>query len=479
MRVFGGTPALLTTSTHLEPPMPKTHPRAARATKFIPPIEPTGAGTTVWGLTGIGRPLGEIVRRSNFWRDNYNPLRLLTIQRLMILFEYAERGAFAEIQLLIRKARKRYPILKGFIEKMLSSIEELHWDVKVLQNLPAGATPEMAEAQRKWLRQRYDLLQKFSDALGQLALADLHGYTILQKHRYQDGPNDGAVKELYWIEPWCWCRDGYYGDFYYNEISRFGVGLGSCQPTLGENNRIGSETLPRENFVIRECESPIYEIALIAFVNWMMGRKDWAAFTEIFGLPNGVVIMPQDIARGKEQEYQTAAEKVADGVSGALPYGSDIKFPTASVRGDAPMEKFCDAQDKDVVLAGTGGELTMISRPTGIGKGASEEHDAAWQKIAALKARRINEILQRDFDAVELAAQFPGQPVCVYFELATQDSDDVREITETVVALDSIGMQADVQEVSERTGLKLQKVQSPASKIERPQTDITLGQPEI
>jgi len=420
-------------------------------------------------VPGGGKDQGELVRRSNMWRDNYNPMRLLTIQRLLILFEYAERGAFAEVQLLIRKARKRFPVLKGFIEKLLSSIQELNWDVKVMENLPAGITPEMAEAQRKYLRSRYDLLDNFNDSLGQLALAEIHGYMVLQKHRYDGGPNDGAIRELYWIEPWCLARDGYYGDFYYNEISRFGVGLGSCQATLGENNRIGSDALPREDFVIRTEDSPLYEIALIAFVNWLMGRKDWAAFTEIFGLLNAIVIMPPDIAPGKEDSYQSAAEKVASGISGALPHGSDVKFPTTAARSaQPPMKGFCDAQNEDVVLAATGGELTMISRPTGIGKGASEEHDAAWQKIAAMKARRINEVLQHDFDTPEIKAQFPNQPICVYFELAALDEEDVNEVADMVVKLEGVGYETDESEISERTGYKLKRTEATADMMGNP-----------
>ena len=440
------------------PPKPKKGAAAARpAGKVTPPVDPSGAGPTLYGTpVGAGKDQGELVRRSNMWRDNYNPMRLLTIQRLLVLFEYAERGAFAEVQLLIRKARKRFPVLRGFIEKLLSSIEELNWDVKVMENLPQGANEAMAEKQRQFLRSRYDLLDNFNGTLGQLALAEIHGYTVLQKHRYTDGPNDGAVRELYWIEPWCWARDGYYGDFYYNEISRFGVGLGSCNGTLGEDNRIGSENLPRENFVIREEENPLYEIALIAFVNWLMGRKDWAAFTEIFGLLNAVVIMPPNIGNGKEDEYTRAAEKVANGVSGALPHGSDVKFPTQGGRSAMPpMKGFCDAQMEDFVMAATGGELTMISKPTGIGKGASEEHDRAWQKIAAMKARRINEVLQADFDMVELEAQFPGEPVCVYFELAAKDEENVGEVADTVIKLEGVGYETDTAEISERTGFKL------------------------
>ncbi len=418
-------------------------------------------------LSGSGLTTEELVRRSNFWRDNYNPLRGLTIARLMALFEQAERGAFAEIQLTLRKAEKRFPVLKGFVEKLLSSVEALDGKVQLKPQLPVGATAELAEAQRKFLQRRYDLLQNFKTSIAQIALADLRGYAVLQKHRYEPGEKGSSssssslapVKELYWLEPWCWARDGFYGDFYYNENSQLGVGLGSCQATLGEDCRVGSDALPRTDFVIREAESPLSEIALIAFVNWLMGRKDYAAFVEIFGLPNAVVLLPPNIPPGKELDYQAAAEKVARGVSGALPAGSDVKFPGQGARGESPYEAFCDAQEKDVVLAGTAGHLTMLALPTGIGKGASEEHDEAWRKIAVGKAMRINDTLQRDFDAPELAAEFPGEPVCVYFALGLKDAEDVGDLLDNVVKAEGVGLQVDAAEISERSGLKL--VRSP------------------
>ena len=447
--------------------MPKMLQKGSTAKNPTPNLTPPPAGVPT-GLNSPASPAGggntveDMIRKSNFWRDNYNPLRSLTIARLMAIFEQAERGAFAELQLTLRKAEKRFPVLKGFIEKLLSSIEELEWNVKIMDPLPEGATPEMAKAQCCFLKRKYQLLQRFQATLGQIALADVRGYCVLQKRRYRDGgPNDGAVSELYWLEPWCFSRDGYYGDFFYNENSLFGVGLGTCVSSLGEENRIGGAELPRGEFVIREVNSPLYEIALIAMVNWLMARKDYSAFVEIFGLPNSVVIMPPGIPAGKEAEYQAAAEKVAQGISGALPNGSDVKFPGQGTRGEDPFTKYCDAQEKDVVLAGTGGHLTMLSQPTGIGKGASEEHDGAWQTIATNKARRVNETLQRDFDAPELAAEFPDQPVCVYFELAVKDTEDVSQLMDTVVKAESVGLQTDATEISERSGLKLTRAEKP------------------
>ncbi|MEI8289812.1 MAG: DUF935 family protein [Verrucomicrobiota bacterium] len=422
--------------------------------------------------SGGGKSTADLVRKSNLWRDNYNPLRALTIARVMAIFEAAERGAFPELQLTMRKVEKRFPVYKALRQRRLSAIQKLDWDVKTAEKLPPGCTQAQADAQAEYLKSRYNLITNLREAFGQIALAEFRGYTVLQKHRYTEGGNDGAVEKFYWLEPWCFARDGFYGDFYYNETSKLGVGLGSCQSVLGEANRIGGEQLPRTEFIIREVESPLYEIALIAFINWLMGRKDQAAFVEIFGLPNAVVIMPPNIPGGKEDEYQAAAEKVADGVSGALPNGADVKFPGASQRGEDPFEKFCGAQEKDVVLAGTGGLLTMLSMPQGLGAGSTDAHSAAFDEIAQADALKISEVLQRDFDQVELAAQFPGQPVLAYFELSPKDTTDVAAVVTDVQKLASSGYKAEREWLAEKTGYKFEEadeVQPPVSDPENPE----------
>lgn len=406
---------------------------------------------------GGGKSAAELVRQSNRWRDNYNPIRGLVIARAVYLLEAADRGDFAELQLVIRKIERRYPALKGLKARRLAALEKLDWEIKIVDDLPEGATRAEAEAQQKFLRSRYELLENLTEAIGFLTTAEFRGYAILQKHRFNDGGKvDGAVRELHWLPQDQFSRNGQFGGFYYNQNSTFGIGSDSCQAVLGEQNRVGGEELPRESFVIREVESPLYEIALVAFVNWSMGRKDWAAFTEIFGLPNGVAIMPANIPPGMEDEYRTAAERVADGVSGALPHGSDIKFPTSSVRGDAPFKGFCDAQDADVVLAGTGGRLSMLTAETGgLGDGPAEEHADAFDEIAQADAAKISSVLQNDFDRQELAAEFPGQPVLAYFELSARNRTDVTQLVADISALSTAGYHVDANWLSEATGYKL------------------------
>lgn len=436
------------------------------------PLPPAGLLRQSAATAGGGKSAAELVRQSNRWRDSYNPIRGLFIARVVAILEAADRGDFAELQLVMRKVERRYPVLKGLKARRLAALEKLDWEIKVVEELPEGASRAAAEAQQKFLRGRYELIANLTETIGFLATAEFRGYAILQKHRSNDGGKfDGAVREFHWLPQDQFSRNGQFGDFYYNQNSNFGIGIDACATLLGEQNRIGGAQLPREDFVMREVDSPVYEIALIAFVNWCMGRKDWAAFTEIFGLPNGVAIMPANIPPGMEDEYRVAAERVADGVSGALPNGSDIKFPTAGMRGEAPFKTFCDAQDCDVVLAGTGGRLAMLTADKGgLGNGPALEHAAAFDEIAQADARKINSVLQNDFDRLELATEFPGQPALAYFELAAKDAMDVAQLVTNAAALATAGYEVDAAWLSEVTGIKLAR-RSSASPEENSRTE--------
>ena len=196
-----------------------------------------------------------------------------------------------------------------------------------LRGAPRGrdVTEAQAEKQKEHLRSRYDLIENLTDTFGQLALAEFRGFSILQKHRFDEGPNDGAVREFHWLPQYTWSRDGQFGDWYFNSESRFGVGSDSCQASLGETNRIGSVDLPRETFIIREVDTPLYEIALIAFVNWSMARKDWAAFVEIFGLPASIVILFEAEVLGGQLAAHDDVDRVAFLAPGEIPF-DEIAF---------------------------------------------------------------------------------------------------------------------------------------------------------
>ncbi|HEV2207315.1 MAG TPA: DUF935 family protein [Verrucomicrobiae bacterium] len=418
------------------------------------PKRPAVAAPT--SVSPSGKSTAELVRVNNRWRDNYNPLRGLIMAKVVQLLECGQRGDYADLQWLYRMVEKRYPVLRSLILRRRSALLKMDWDIKVVSQLPEGATAAMAEAQRKYLRSRYELIKNLKAAIKALGLAEFRGYAILNKHRYQGGKNDGAVRELHWLPQWNFVRDGMFGDWYWNPAATPGVT--TPETTLGPENRINPE-----DFIIRECDMPVDEIGAIAFMRSNLVQKDWDAFAEIFGLPGCVVIMPPNIPAGKEDEYKAAAEKVAEGSSGAMPAGGDAKFPSSSVRGGAPFKEHLEWQEKDVVLAGTGGKLAILTAPTGLNSSQGKTQADAFEEIATAEANEISELFQEQFDVPEIEVQFPGQPILAYFQIASQDREDANAVTDRVSKLEQVGLQTDPGEVGDKVNLKLTRVAKPAA----------------
>lgn len=401
--------------------------------------------------TTVGQP-GQTVAYANRWRENYNPLRSLDLSLAVSLLERGQRGDLALLQWTYRFIERRHPTLSALISRCEAPLLNFECQVKIKADLPANsnstATAAMARAQQQTLQDAYDRIDNLRQAIQFLAHADFQGYAHLQKHY----DADGAVSHLETLDPWCLCRDGLYGDWFWNPDSR---SLTTPALVLGEEHRLGGGLLPLEDFLIRTVARPIDEIALINFVRSNLCEKDWDAFIEIYGLPGGVVVMPGNVPPGKEAEYQTAALLVAQGGSGAIPAGSDYK-PNDSPRAVDPFSPRLQHLDQQLILAGTGGKLTMLAE-SGSGTLAGGAHSDTFHEIAQSRAREISEVFQRQFDAAILAARHPGEPPLVYFELSARDEASVSDLVQNLVALAGAGKQANTQWLNEITGYELEE----------------------
>lgn len=361
-----------------------------------------------------GMSQAALVRRANRWRENYNPLRGLILSRVVALLEEGERGQYADLQWLYRFIEKRDPILRAIIKRRRAALQKLDWEIKVVSELPPGATEAMAEKQKETLRAAYDFIDNLREAIAFLATAEFRGYAHVQKHYA-----DGGVRHLECLPQWNWVRDGLNGSWFYNADAQ----NVTAEYLAGKEEAI----IDPRDFIMREEEMPINEIAAIAFVRKGLSQKDWDAFVEIFGIPGCIVIGPPNVPTEKEDDYQSAAESVAEGASGYLPNGSDAKFP-GEVRGQNPFKEHLDQQNSDLVIAGTGGKLTMLNEATGLGSGNASAHDDAFDDLAIEEASVISEIFQKQFDAEILAEQHAGEPTLVYFEICAKDQADITEM---------------------------------------------------
>lgn len=355
-----------------------------------------------------GRSLTDVLYGANRWREEYNPLRGLNMAQVIYLQDAYLRGEMAEIQWTYHRIEAGNPDLIALVERRLSAISALEWDIKRCEQNSAY-DENLAHEQEKALRAAYEKIDNLVDAIRHLALATFRGYAHLEKHRALDN----SINHLELVDQWLLVRNGLRGDWKLNPEAA----------SQGFKGLPDSYIIPVENWIVREVDRHIDWIGLPIFVRQSMAQKDYDGFVEIYGLPGAVVIGPPDIPESDASGFEDAAKAVATGGSGYLPYGSEVRFPS-DVRGQNPFRDYMSHLTEKLVLAATGGLLTMLTAPTGIGKGPSEEHSDAFHLLALAEALHISAVFQEQFDAEILARHFPGKPALAYFQLADNQGSD-------------------------------------------------------
>lgn len=397
---------------------------------------------TVTTPSGAGS-LAANVERLNAFREQYNPLRGLTLRRAVTLMESYFIGDMADLQWTYFFIEQTDPDLIALIELRMAALLEMDYNVKVAKD----ADKKLGEDQSASIRERCDDIDNLYEAIEHMGMVPFRGFGHCEKWI-----DSGRLKHLEIVDQWNAVRNGLRGAWRYNPQAR-STTYKALSPDLD---------MRPEDFLYREVRRPINRYALLKFVRANLSEKDWDAFVEIYGIPSGVVTGPQNVPAGRENEYAETARKVAQGAPGYLPYGSTYT-PNTAARGSQPFKERLDHLSEKLVLVGTGGRLTMLNGPTGLGGGQSEAHQETFQKIAAGDARRISETVQKQLVDGWLEEDFPGQPKVAYFELAANEETDVGEIIDHAAKLKSAGFVMDAKQLSEKTGYTITLASAPAA----------------
>ncbi len=292
----------------------------------------------------------------------------------------------------------------------------------------------LAEEQAAVLREAYDRIDNFRDAVGFLFTGIGRGFAHVEKHYGASG----LVERLEPVEQWFWIRDGMFGDWEYNENA-----------VSGRRKGIPIE---RDDFVIFETV-PLNRILSMLYLRKSLSQKDWDSFLAVYGIPSVFLVGPPNTPSAKEEEYQAIAEQIISDGRGYLPHGADVKYVTGG-GGRVPFLEHINYLDKQITVAATGGLLTVLSE-AGSGTLAGSAHTETFMQIARSDAVLLSGVLQRDFDVPLLNAFFPGKPVLAYFEFAPVASDQTRQVVQDAVDLSKAGVTMDPGELSEKTGYRL------------------------
>ena len=88
-------------------------------------------------------------QKSNRWREFYNPLRGLSLPKLVSLMEAGERGQYADLQWLYYYMERSDPMIFSILQRRRAALLDSDWDVRKVSiadcRLPIGECKRIAD----------------------------------------------------------------------------------------------------------------------------------------------------------------------------------------------------------------------------------------------------------------------------------------------------------------------------------------------
>lgn len=385
-----------------------------------------------------GAPLtGRLYDPDELPTRTWNPLRGLTLARVVNLLEQAEQGYFADLTWLYRFVEKREFILSTLVERRQAALGSCRWAV-VAEEETAAKKAENAgllAEQTAFLNERFGAIDNLNAAWRWLGMATFRGFAHLEMH-----VKNRVVTHLEPVPQWF-----------------FGLGHPRAEWCYNEDAQNTNRGTPIEEafWVIRETEMPIDEIGSLLYVGKTMSWKDWQLYVSRHGVPNIFLECAPEAAAAAADFRSLAAmlEKYVSGGKGVLPPGVKANlFGAGTSSQNTPFPGFMEYADRALVLRGTGGKLTMLSDSTGIGQGATPAHEAAFNELANAEAGEIAELLHEAIGTPALNLAFPGQPHLARFSITRPKSTDLAATATALATLRGAGWIVSREKASEMLG---------------------------
>lgn len=371
------------------------------------------------------------------WRDQYNPLRGLTLNRIIAMEDQAERGEWADLQFYWHHMEGVDSIVRSAVAKRLSYVNALDWEIRQIET----EDPNLAAEQAEVLRYAYDRIDNLKEAATRAAYAVFTGYSIFEKERGGYGP---FIKKLHYIEPWFWIRDKEHAIWRFNPEAKPGS--------------LGGEIVDNRDLVIVDFGDPIYRSIGRTFFAKQLSLADWDQALENGANQSVFVVGPPGATDEEEAEYQALAEAITSNLRGYLPNGADVKLTDPGSRNRMPYYDRIKYSDEQIVLAATGGILTMLTE-AGSGTLAGGAHENSLLALARADAAKVSELFQQQIDKEVLREFFPKQPTAAYFHFdVPKATESLSDIVELVSNLSWAGYRVEMKQLEEKLGLKLEMI---------------------
>ena len=392
-------------------------------------------------------------RTAEMWLESFNPIRHLTIQRAQMIFDAARRGNDVRLQWIYANIEQCDPTLMICSERRAGALVDLDFTVRMKPATRTARYDEgLAKEQAAFLEAVYGEAESRGlwQAVEHLSSAFFRGHAHVAPRWSLDGL---GIQGFECLDAWNVCREVSTGRWHWN-------------PSASETLDFGTlEVIPPGELITLVRSRHVDYPAMAIYLRSALGERAWGKFLERYGVPPVIITMPPEMDPARVAEYCAAAEKVADGGTGALPHGSQVTYATEA-RGTNPFKEFLSHQQELVVLMATGGLFTSLTGATGIGQGATGAHEKTWRMIVRRDAGLIAAEINRTVTSALLKRAFPGKAHLAGFDFETEPKPSAAEIFDLAGKAVVAGYKVEKAELEERTGYRLIEVSSEGAFME-------------
>jgi phage gp29-like protein len=382
-----------------------------------------------------------MIGKSTSWRDFYNPLKNLTISRIVAMEDQALRGQHADLQWFYEFMHHSDVMIQAAMARRLAYLDALDWEIKIMES----ADPVLGQEQAALLRYAYDKIKNLREATHELAKSLFFGFSHLEKE-FSGYAN--LVSRLVPIPRWNWVQQRPSGQWRFNQRAD-----PVCDP---------GEFVPRDTLVIAE-NTPLFRAISRHFFAKTLAMADWDIALDTSANQSIFFVAPPGTDTAGMQVFADKANELASNGRGALPNGSTVEsVDPAGDRSKMPYKERIDYSDREIVTAATGGILTMLTE-SGSGTLAGGAHEEGLLSLARSDGTAISEIFQRDLDLPWLATFFPRQPKVAYFCFnVPQKKPTPLDVATLASNLSWSGYKFEQKWLEEQMGAKLEVIEQPA-----------------
>ena len=379
---------------------------------------------------------------------SFNPLRGLNAKDVENILDFSETGCISRLELIFRMLEKSSIDVSTILTRRQAALIGCDWEIRKRENATQNAAMDkLADEQVAMLNEQFGRAEddgSLIEAIKCLGTAIFRGIAVVEP-RFSDKGLVGFET----FDAWNFSIDPVTKDVYWNPKA---IDCTNFQQTL--------KKVTGTRCIVSLEETPVDGLALPIYIREYFGEEQWARLVARRGLPACYIIAPP-LAGDKVTQFTNAAKKVADGGSGALPNGTQVITEKMDAANSQSFDLFLAHQQKQIILAGTGGILGSLAEATGLGSGVSDAHENTWREIVKMDAMKISNLINRKVAHLLLDAFFPGQPKLAYFNISTSLPKSASEVLDCAVKADQAGFEIDEVQLSEMTGFKLKKKQSP------------------